>query len=333
MRIISGKYRGKKLKAPILTEQIKPTSDRAKEAFFNMLFDRVRDSFFIDMFAGSGQMGIEALSRGAKKVCFVDISSESLSCIKENLKGVGGDFEILNMNFDKALKALKETGLKADISYCDPPYELDLGKKILASLHKNDIMKRGGIVAIERNKSHLPAESKIFYRFETRHYGKISIDLYRREKRVAITGTFDPFTNGHLNLVTHALKNFDRVYIVILKNKDKIERYSLEKRKKIIHAATEGLGDNLIVESYDGLAIDYCNENDIQYILRGIRNSKDFEYEKQMADFNLENGRVTTILMPAKSADISSTRVREGLDSQKDVSHMISKNVIGILKE
>ena len=68
MRIISGKYRGKKLKAPILTEQIKPTSDRAKEAFFNMLFDRVRDSVFIDMFAGSGQMGIEALSRGKKSV-------------------------------------------------------------------------------------------------------------------------------------------------------------------------------------------------------------------------------------------------------------------------
>ncbi|MFW5780063.1 MAG: 16S rRNA (guanine(966)-N(2))-methyltransferase RsmD [Bacillota bacterium] len=333
MRIISGKNRGRKLSAPILSEDIKPTTDRAKEAIFNMLFEKVKDCVFIDMFAGSGQMGIEAMSRGAKKVIFIDNNPQSISCIKENVKGINGDFEIMNMNFDKALKTMNKHGKKADIAYCDPPYDLKMADKILNSLHQNSIMNFGGIVLIEGEKTYPITLSKVFYHYEARSYAKSRIDFYKREKRVAITGTFDPFTNGHMDLVMKAKETFDRIYIVILINENKEIRYPLDKRKRIIETAIGDDKEKVVIDSYDGLAIDYCRENDIQYILRGVRNKKDFDYEKQMADYNYQNGGVTTILMPAKSSNISSTKVRKDIDQDKDISYMVNHNVIEILKE
>ncbi|MDD4316285.1 MAG: 16S rRNA (guanine(966)-N(2))-methyltransferase RsmD [Clostridia bacterium] len=334
MRIISGRYRGKKLIPPPSESGIRPTTDRAKEALFNIMFDYIDSQcVFLDLFSGSGAIGIEALSRGAKKVYFVDSSGQAVTLIKKNLTGIQGNYEILNMNFEKALTLLKNRGESVNVVYADPPYAENLGEYILSQLQRAGVVAFGGIIAIERNKEYAQAESAAFPLVSSRKYALSCIDFYKREKRVAITGTFDPFTAGHQTLVDKAREvGFDAIYIVLLVNKDKAVRFSLEKRIEIINIALKDNKNNIIIDSYDGLTVDYCNKNDIQYILRGIRDSSDAEYERQMAEYNFKNGGILTILMPATSA-VSSTLVRKNLDEKKDIARLVDENVIKLLKE
>lgn len=333
MRIISGRYRGRKLTPPA-DESIRPTTDRAKEALFNILFDKVNsECVFLDMFSGSGAIGIEALSRGAKKVFFVDNDDKAIALLKKNIQGVQGGYQILNTDYTKAIEQLKKQNIKINIAFCDPPYDKNLGKKILDALAKAKIIDYSGIVVIERNKEFERADSKCFFHYDERVYALSCFDFYKREKRCAITGTFDPFTNGHLDLVKKGKQIFDRIYITILINENKQARYHIEKRKEIIKIAIEGINENIIIDSYDGLAIDYCNMNDIQYILRGVRNPKDMLYEYEMAEYNYNSGNVTTLIMPAKNSDISSSAVRDNLDKEIDISKLVNENIIKILKE
>lgn len=334
MRIISGKYRGKKLCAPNLDSDIRPTSDRAKESLFNILFNTIdSSSIFIDLFAGSGGIGIEALSRGVKKVYFIDKSKESIALIKKNIAGIDGDYEILEMDYKKALKYIKSKGQDANLIYCDPPYNKNMGEELLENIKQSNVMEYGGIVVIERNATFETVESKYFQHYDKRKYATSVMDFYKREKRVAITGTFDPFTNGHMDLVIKARELFDRIYIVLLINKDKQVRYSVEKRKEMIDIALKGEKKNIIIESYDGYAIDYCNKNDIQYILRGVRSPKELAYEQEMAEYNFRNGEVTTIIMPAKHNEISSTLVKKSLDTETDLKTLVDEGIIELLKE
>ena len=126
MRIISGKYRGKKLAPPPQSSGIRPTTDRAKEAVFNILFDKIEGGVFLDLFSGSGAIGIEALSRGAKKVYFVDSDERSIDLIKRNLKGIRG-IPHTQHGFQKAVNYLKT----AQDRYCllRPPYTKNMGTK------------------------------------------------------------------------------------------------------------------------------------------------------------------------------------------------------------
>lgn len=334
MRIISGKYRGKKLIAPPEYSAIRPTTDRAKEALFNILFNHIdEECIFLDAFSGSGAIGIEALSRGAKKVYFVEIDGQAVSLIKKNLSGIQGDYEVLNMSLEKAAALLKRKGEKLNVVFADPPYEQNLGGKILEQLQEAGIMAYGGIIAIERNKQYAAAENPSFLYYDSRKYALSAIDFYKRQKRVAITGTFDPFTTGHHTLVKKARElNFDAIYIVLLVNKDKTVRFSKEKRLEIINMALKDDKEGIVIESFDGFTIDYCRKNDIQYILRGIRDAQDTEYERQMAEYNFLHGGVTTILMPATSA-VSSTQVRKNLDENKDISSLVDEGAIKIIKE
>ena len=91
--------------------------------------------------------------------------------------------------------------------------------------------------------------------------------------------------------------------------------------------------DKAVIDSYDGLTIDYCNNNDIQYILRGVRNFHDMSYEQEMAEDNYKNGGVTTLIMPARNSEISSTAVKENIDKHSDISAFVDEDIIKILKE
>lgn len=107
----------------------------------------------------------------------------------------------------------------------------------------------------------------------------------------------------------------------------------MEKRKEIIKVALKNNFDKAVIDSYDGLTIDYCNNNDIQYILRGVRNFHDMSYEQEMAEYNYKNGGVTTLIMPARNSEISSTAVKENIDKHSDISAFVDEDIIKILKE
>jgi 16S rRNA (guanine966-N2)-methyltransferase len=124
MNIISGTYKNRKIRVPKGSET-RPTSSRLRETLFNICQGYVEDTDFLDLFAGSGAVGLEALSRGAKNAIFVDSSTESIRCIKDNvaLLGVEKASEIFHADVFKALEMLKRHKKQFDIIYADPPYD------------------------------------------------------------------------------------------------------------------------------------------------------------------------------------------------------------------
>ena len=124
LRIIAGKYRHLKINAPD-TENTRPTTDRVREALMSALGDKIENATVLDLFAGSGALGLESLSRGAKKVVFCDNSMLAIKTIKQNLFSLKEkNVKILCAHYEKALKILKEEGWKFDVIFLDPPYKM-----------------------------------------------------------------------------------------------------------------------------------------------------------------------------------------------------------------
>lgn len=162
MRVISGKFKGKRLFSPT-DNRIRPTTDRIKETMFNILFSKGADfQDMLDLFSGSGALGIEALSRGANNAVFIDRDANSIKLTKENLSHVGAnDYEIYHTDFTVALKKLK--GRKFDVIFADPPYSLRLESKIIEGVMENELLKADGILIIEHSKENeLQIDSKSF---------------------------------------------------------------------------------------------------------------------------------------------------------------------------
>lgn len=148
MRIISGKYRGKKLKEFEL-ETTKPTLDRVKESIFNLIQFDVADAVVLDLFAGTGALGIEAISRGAKRTYLIDNNKQAISIIKENLKGVEGDFVVQQNDFFTFLNSTKE---KFDLVLLDPPYKTDFGIIAIETMIKNNLLSKNAIIIFETSE-------------------------------------------------------------------------------------------------------------------------------------------------------------------------------------
>ena len=142
-------------------------------------------------------------------------------------------------------------------------------------------------------------------------------------------GSFDPFTNGHLDILKQASEMFDEVIIAIACNPDKKEFLSLEVRLELIRKSISDL-NNIRVDSFDGLTVDYARKNKASVLIRGMRNSKDFEYEKELALINksLDSEIKTVFLIPkSENSIISSSMVREILDNRGDISSFVPKAV------
>ena len=149
MRIIGGKYRGRVL-AEFKGDDVRPTSDRAKEALFNILALRLPGARVLDLFAGSGQLGLEALSRGAKKAVFNDSSRDAVSVIRTNVEKTHfvDACEILSTDWKAALRRLAGRE-RFELSFLDPPYAGGFLPKVLAELIEKDLLAEGGIIVCE----------------------------------------------------------------------------------------------------------------------------------------------------------------------------------------
>ncbi len=147
-------------------------------------------------------------------------------------------------------------------------------------------------------------------------------------KKAVFPGSFDPITLGHQDVITRAIPLFDEIIIAIGVNADKNYMFSLEERKKYILESFKEY-DNVTVVAYEGLTVDFCKKNSIDYIIRGLRNPADFEFEKAIAHTNRDLGPVETIflLTAAKTSYISSSIVREVLRNGGDVSRLVPEAV------
>ena len=153
MRIISGTSRGRKLVTP-RDQSLRPTSDRVKESIFDILQDDLQGKVVLDLFAGTGNLGIEALSRGARRAIFVEKGRQALRLIQRNLTQVGFEerSEILPKDVSRAIGILKQRGECFDLIMMDPPYERGLIQNTLMKLNYNPIYHSDSILVIEHNR-------------------------------------------------------------------------------------------------------------------------------------------------------------------------------------
>ena len=177
MRIITGSARGRKLKSP-KGEDSRPTSGSVKEAIFSAIQFDVEGAVIADLFAGTGQLGIEALSRGAKKAYFAENSPEAAAIIRENLKlcNFSGKSEVSTLSTAAFLK--KVAGEKFDIAFIDPPYGQDLINRTLP--HLTPLMNENGIIVCEHEKEYKPTETIGNFKIKKIYkHGKTYITIYK----------------------------------------------------------------------------------------------------------------------------------------------------------
>ena len=180
MRVISGKARGVSLLTP-KGEHTRPTADRVKEALFSIIQFDLPGARVLDLFGGTGQLGIEALSRGAKSAVFVDCREDACRLIKENLKRTKfeSDGTVIRSDYLQYLSRCKE---KFDIVILDPPYAEVFLENALKCITEIDILQSGGIIIAERPLGKdLPCDFAGFTRSKDYKYGQILLTLYRKD--------------------------------------------------------------------------------------------------------------------------------------------------------
>jgi len=149
MRIIAGKYRGKKLKEFNLSTT-KPTLDRVKESIFSSIQFDIIGATVLDLFSGTGALGIECLSRGASSVDFVDFNADAIKIIKQNLVGIDAKFTVNYADYIKFLQTAKQANKQYDIVLLDPPFNTDFGTKAIEYIIDNNLLADNGIIIYEK---------------------------------------------------------------------------------------------------------------------------------------------------------------------------------------
>ncbi len=185
MRVIAGSAKGRVLKT-IKGFHIRPTTDRVKEALFSMIDSYIIDSVVVDLFAGTGGLGIEALSRGADKVYFVDNNKNSIQVLNENIRQIGFQ-EKSTVLFCDARRAVEKLTLYQhpfNIIFMDPPYLKDLIIPCMHAISNHNLLKDKGIITVEHDsKDVLPDKIGSLKRVKEKRYGNTMLSIYTEEER------------------------------------------------------------------------------------------------------------------------------------------------------
>jgi 16S rRNA (guanine966-N2)-methyltransferase len=180
MRIIAGTYRGRRLRT-LAGSTIRPTSDRLRETLFNILAPWIDGSRFLDICAGFGAVGIEALSRGASEVTFIEQSREACAVIEANLNTVGAVrcATIEHRNASVAVKALEQGSKQFDIAFFDPPYSSEMYHDMMEQLGSGNLIAPDGIVVVEHRAKFPPKrEYEKLHRFRELKQGESTLAFY-----------------------------------------------------------------------------------------------------------------------------------------------------------
>lgn len=339
MRIIAGKHRGRVLKE-FKGREIRPTSDRAKEALFNILQFDIAGSEFLDLYSGTGGIGLEALSRGAERVVFVDNSRESVKLLKENLAYLKEQAEVVESD---ALSFVSLSKDKFDLIFLDPPYSVN-ATEVVETAIKRGLLKDGGRIIYEHSEDFeavvLSAE-----KVDSRKYGIAVFDFSFRKRREPIrkggimrkcvfAGTFDPVTKGHEEVIAKCSAMFDEVIVAICVNVNKTAMFPIEKRLEFLEKTCRKYG-NVKVVYHEGLLVDLLKKEGAVYNVRGLRNGKDYEYENEMNFVNSElMPEIVTVYIPCgnMNVQVSSSIVRELLRFNRDVKRYVPEEIADLIR-
>jgi len=309
MRVVAGKYRGKNLASP-KDDRVRPTTTRIKETLFNVLQGYSQDAVVLDLFAGSGALGIECISRGAKEVVFVDNSKDSIELVRKNLQGIDGNFKVVNSDFSGVLRNAYVTGKKFDMIFVDPPYASGLGELALGLIFDLDLLADGGVVVFEHGAEKTYEVSDKRYKQRTKKMGTVVAEFISRKSVALMAGSFDPFTKGHEAVLDEALCEFDEVWVACLVNPDKKYTFNSAQRLALCECvcAQKKGAKAIYSEKY---AVEVAREVGASVLIRGIRGDEDKAYEDDMAKYNREHGFETLFIEPNVFSNVSSTKARE----------------------
>lgn len=186
MRVISGTARGTKLNS-IDSMNTRPTLDRVKESLFNIVQEKMEDSIVLDLFAGSGAIGIECISRGAKKAYFCEKSPAAAKMVKQNLEKTrfADKSEIGIQDYKKALSEYHKRGIKFDLIFLDPPYEADIAVEAVKQIISLSLLQEEGIIIIETDEKEreLKELEKLQVEvYDLRKYGRVYLIFLNRKE-------------------------------------------------------------------------------------------------------------------------------------------------------
>lgn len=186
MRIISGSMRGTKLYTLDGLDVTRPTLDRVKESLFNIINFNLKDAIVLDLFSGSGALGLEAISRGAKKSYLCDVSPKAIKVISQNVIKTHAEDKtvILKGDYENNLEKFKNENLKFDVIFLDPPYKTDFTIKSVDLIIKNNLLSEDGIIVVETDiEEDILEKIKEFSVdiYDVRKYGRATLIFIRRK--------------------------------------------------------------------------------------------------------------------------------------------------------
>lgn len=197
VRVVSGSAKGRPLKA-VPGMGTRPTTDKVKEAIFSMIGPYFDGGTVLDLFAGTGGLAIEALSRGMERAVLVDMDPKSIETIRANLKAtkLEGQAEVYRNDAVRALKALEKRGLVLDAVFLDPPYRMKNGDELMLLMQDKHMLRQGAVIVLEHESGYeYPAEFGSFTCIRHAVYGETAVSIYRYEEQTA-DSTGNPRAGG-----------------------------------------------------------------------------------------------------------------------------------------
>jgi pantetheine-phosphate adenylyltransferase len=333
-----------------------------REALFGHLGERFVGQRVLDLFAGTGALGLEALSRGASHVTFVETDRGLCQTIETNVEALelGDRVTLERRDVRRAMKRLQGP---FDLVFIDPPYGLLLEREALVALSRPGLLAPGALVVVEhasREPCALPAAASALQSAGTRSYGDTSVTFFNAPgeprstmeeqhgqapaasmpqgastRRVAVyAGSFDPPTNGHIDVIRRASRLFDGLIVAVAKNVRKNGLFSVEERIGLLREVLQG-DPRIEIDQIDGLLVEYARRKGAVAVIRGLRAVADFEYEFQMACMNHHLAEVveTVFLMTAQEYFyVSSSLVKEVSALGGDVAPFVPPAVLAKLR-
>ncbi len=359
LRVIAGVLRGRRLRVPP-GRGVRPTADRVREAVFSSFGDP-SGLAVLDLFAGSGSLGIEALSRGAAEAVFVERDERVAEVLRRNLRELEleGRARVLRCPASTACARLAAEGRRFDLVFVDPPYGSPAAElAALLGAIARDLLVVGGLVVVETDRRDPVASAAGLEPARERTYGDTRIVWLSRRRPgpnrpgpgpdapeesmpdrsdplALFPASFDPVTNGHLDLIHRARRVFERLVVAVAHNVEKKGLFTVEERLEMLRDA---IGDlpGIELTSFDGLLVDYAREIGAGVVIRGLRAMSDFEYEFEMALMNrhLYPEFETLFMMTSQQFFyVSSSRLKELVRFGADIREFVPPLVARRLEE
>jgi pantetheine-phosphate adenylyltransferase/16S rRNA (guanine(966)-N(2))-methyltransferase RsmD len=337
LRVIAGSAGGTNLAT--VPKGVRPTSDRVRESIFNSLGQFFDGGAVLDLYAGTGALGIEALSRGIDRAVFVERDRKVRAVILKNLRRTRfiDRAEVIGGEVEAVLGWLEGRGEAFDLIFADPPYRIAAAEVGGISYRLRSLLVPGGRVIVESGEA--PVEVAGGRKGVTRRYGGTFITILGRSELTMIVavcpGSFDPVTTGHLDVIRRASEIFDHVVVAVGANRRKSSRLPAVERARLIEKVTSDF-DNVSVEVMDGLLVDFAREQGARAIVKGLRAVSDFESEFEQAQLNrtmFPELETVFIMASAEHSFLSSSAVREIASLGGDVRGLVPDGILESVRQ